>query len=86
MNRIFALFVEIFKMKDLMLDVAVIVHLVIYLLGATLSQEKSIRIKGLECLVSVLKCMVEWSKDLYVNPHSQSNLGKIAILWNSSGN
>ena len=86
MNRIFALFVEIFKMKDLMLDVAVIVHLVIYLLGATLIQEKSIRIKGLECLVSVLKCMVEWSKDLYVNPHSQSNLGKIAILWNTSGN
>lgn len=32
------------------------------------------RIKGLDCLVSILKCMVEWSKDLYVNPHSQSNL------------
>ena len=32
--------------------------------------------KGLECLVSILKCMVEWSKDLYVNPHLQSNLGK----------
>ncbi|XP_061181615.1 brefeldin A-inhibited guanine nucleotide-exchange protein 1-like isoform X3 [Saccostrea echinata] len=45
-------------------------------LGATPIQEKSIRIKGLECLVSVLKCMVEWSKDLYVNPHSQSNLGQ----------
>lgn len=34
------------------------------------------RIKGLECLVSILKCMVEWSKDLYINPHSQSNLGE----------
>ncbi|XP_013378695.1 brefeldin A-inhibited guanine nucleotide-exchange protein 1 isoform X2 [Lingula anatina] len=43
-------------------------------LGATPNQEKSMRIKGLECLVSIQKCMVEWSKDLYVNPHSQSNL------------
>ena len=46
-------------------------------LGATPTQEKSMRLKGLECLVSILKCMVEWSKDLYVNPHSQSNLGKL---------
>ncbi|KAK6188257.1 hypothetical protein SNE40_004474 [Patella caerulea] len=45
-------------------------------LGATPNQEKSMRIKGLECLVSILKCMVEWSKDLYINPHSQSNLGQ----------
>ncbi|PVD22977.1 hypothetical protein C0Q70_16237 [Pomacea canaliculata] len=44
--------------------------------GATPNQEKSMRIKGLQCLVSILKCMVEWSKDLYVNPHSQSNLGQ----------
>ena len=44
--------------------------------GATPNQEKSMRIKGLECLVSILKCKVEWSKDLYVNPHSQSNLGE----------
>ncbi len=29
------------------------------------------RVKGLECLVSVLKCMVEWSRDIYVNPHQQ---------------
>jgi len=47
-----------------------------YIKGATHNQEKSMRVKGLECLVSVLKCMVEWSKDLYVNPHSQSNLGQ----------
>ncbi|XP_064626500.1 brefeldin A-inhibited guanine nucleotide-exchange protein 1-like [Lineus longissimus] len=45
-------------------------------LGAGPNQEKSMRIKGLECLVSILKCMVEWSKDLYINPHSQSNLGQ----------
>lgn len=44
-------------------------------LGATPLQEKSMRIKGLECLVSMLKCMVEWSKDLYVNPNLQSSLG-----------
>ncbi|XP_015926421.1 brefeldin A-inhibited guanine nucleotide-exchange protein 1 isoform X1 [Parasteatoda tepidariorum] len=44
-------------------------------LGATSSQEKSMRIKGLECLVCILKCMVEWSKDLYVNPIQQANLG-----------
>jgi len=51
-----------------------------YVKGATHNQEKSMRLKGLECLVSVLKCMVEWSKDLYVNPHSQSNLGQCEIL------
>lgn len=45
-------------------------------LGATPNQEKSMRLKGLQCLVSILKCMVEWSKDLYFNPHSQSNLGQ----------
>ncbi|XP_071965840.1 brefeldin A-inhibited guanine nucleotide-exchange protein 1-like [Antedon mediterranea] len=43
-------------------------------LGATPQQEKRMRIKGLECLVSILKCMVEWSKDLYVNPNIQTNL------------
>jgi len=43
-------------------------------LGATANQERSMRIKGLECLVAILKCMVEWSRDIYVNPHSQSNL------------
>ncbi|XP_015179780.1 PREDICTED: brefeldin A-inhibited guanine nucleotide-exchange protein 1 [Polistes dominula] len=37
-------------------------------LGASPNQEKSMRIRGLECLVSILKCMVEWSRDLYVNP------------------
>ena len=41
----------------------------------TQTQERSLRIKGLECLVSILKCMVEWSKDLYVNPNQLVNLG-----------
>ncbi|XP_046852334.1 brefeldin A-inhibited guanine nucleotide-exchange protein 2-like [Xenia sp. Carnegie-2017] len=40
-------------------------------LGATPVQERSICIKGLECLVSILKCMVEWSRDLYFKPGSQ---------------
>lgn len=40
----------------------------------TLSQERSMRLKGLECLVSILKCMVEWSNDLYQNPHQQIDL------------
>lgn len=31
------------------------------------------RVRGLECLVSILKCMVEWSNDLYVDPNSQCN-------------
>ncbi|CAD5111922.1 DgyrCDS1182 [Dimorphilus gyrociliatus] len=44
-------------------------------LGVSSNQERSICIKAYKCLVSILKCMVEWSKDLYVNPHSQSNLG-----------
>nr|XP_029477181.1 brefeldin A-inhibited guanine nucleotide-exchange protein 2-like [Oncorhynchus nerka] len=39
-------------------------------------QELSLRKKGLECLVSILKCMVEWSRDMYVNPNLQANLGQ----------
>lgn len=39
-------------------------------------QLKSLRLKGLECIVDILKCMVEWSRDLYVNPGTmKSNLG-----------
>uniref|UniRef100_A0A8C5AAW9 SEC7 domain-containing protein n=1 Tax=Gadus morhua TaxID=8049 RepID=A0A8C5AAW9_GADMO len=47
-------------------------------LGISPLQELSLRKKGLECLVSILKCMVEWSKDLYVNPNLQANLGENA--------
>ncbi|XP_072259359.1 brefeldin A-inhibited guanine nucleotide-exchange protein 2 isoform X2 [Pyxicephalus adspersus] len=43
-------------------------------MGMSSLQEISLRKKGLECLVSILKCMVEWSKDLYINPNHQSNL------------
>ncbi|KAA0195994.1 hypothetical protein HAZT_HAZT000786 [Hyalella azteca] len=43
-------------------------------------QEQSMRLKGLECLVSTLKCMVEWSKDLYINPNTLSNLSE----WHTS--
>ena len=32
--------------------------------------EKGLGVKALECLCTILKCMVEWSKDLYVNPHA----------------
>ncbi|KAM8822989.1 brefeldin A-inhibited guanine nucleotide-exchange protein 1 isoform 2-T2 [Spinachia spinachia] len=45
-------------------------------LGTTAMQELTLRKKGLECLVSILKCMVEWSKDQYVNPNSQTSLGQ----------
>ena len=35
------------------------------------------RLKGLECLVAILKCMVEWSRDIYVNPHSQVDIKQL---------
>uniref|UniRef100_A0A146LI66 Brefeldin A-inhibited guanine nucleotide-exchange protein 2 n=2 Tax=Lygus hesperus TaxID=30085 RepID=A0A146LI66_LYGHE len=44
-------------------------------LGATPSQEMTMRKRGLECLVSILRSMVEWSKDLYINPNVSPNLG-----------
>lgn len=47
-------------------------------LGIKPLEEKAMQIRGLECLVSVLKCMVEWSKDLYVNPNSQATVGEPA--------
>ncbi|CAF1187165.1 unnamed protein product [Adineta steineri] len=54
-------------------------------LGCNLTEEHNLRMKGLECLVSILKCMVEWSKDLYVNPHLQSNLGPDSKPLNENG-
>ena len=44
------------------------------LVGSNTIQEKAMRIKGIEGLVGILQCMVEWSQSLYVNPQSQSNL------------
>jgi brefeldin A-inhibited guanine nucleotide-exchange protein len=32
--------------------------------------EHMMQVKAVECLVLVLKCMVEWSKDIYVNPNT----------------
>ncbi|KAJ7332013.1 hypothetical protein JRQ81_014193 [Phrynocephalus forsythii] len=52
-------------------------------LGMTPLQELSLRKKGLECLVSILKCMVEWSKDLYVNPNHQASLGEKLFLFST---
>ena len=49
-------------------------------LRTTPMQEKALRIKGLECLVTILKCMVEWSRELYINPNAQSNIGSITFL------
>lgn len=47
-------------------------------IGIRPMEEKAMRVRGLECLVSVLKCMVEWSKDMYVNPNTQTSLGEPA--------
>ncbi|KAH9363365.1 hypothetical protein HPB48_006471 [Haemaphysalis longicornis] len=56
-------------------------------LGATVHQEKSMRIKGLECLVSILKCMLEWSKDLYTNPVVNNSAAvNVGIGSNSTAN
>ncbi|TMW45397.1 hypothetical protein DOY81_009519 [Sarcophaga bullata] len=55
-------------------------------LGANPMEEKSMRIRGLECLVSILKCMVEWSQHLYVNPNPSSNGSEGSAAHNRSGN
>ena len=44
-----------------------------------LEQETLIKVKALDCLVSMLKCMVEWSRELYTDPHingQMSHMGK----------
>lgn len=46
--------------------------------SAMLSASQLLRVKSLECLVNILSCMVEWSSELYVSPHSHSHLGKEA--------
>jgi brefeldin A-inhibited guanine nucleotide-exchange protein len=53
-------------------------------LGATPLQEKGIRAKGLECLVSILKCLVEWSRDIYINP-ATTGLNAISPISGGSG-
>ncbi|VEL29945.1 unnamed protein product, partial [Protopolystoma xenopodis] len=44
-------------------------------IALTAHQEQQLRIRGLECLTSVLHCMVTWSRELYVSPEQQSFLG-----------
>jgi len=29
-----------------------------------------VQLSGLECLCSILKCMVEWSRDYFINPNT----------------
>ena len=48
-------------------------------LGATTLQEKMLRVKGLECLVSILKCMVEWSREYYIDP-ATTGLNTVRII------
>ncbi|THD26854.1 Brefeldin A-inhibited guanine nucleotide-exchange protein 1 [Fasciola hepatica] len=43
--------------------------------GCTIAQRQAIRTSGLECLVLILRCMVDWSHELYVSPELQSFLG-----------
>ncbi|XP_018655097.1 putative brefeldin A-inhibited guanine nucleotide-exchange protein [Schistosoma mansoni] len=49
-------------------------------------QQQILRSSGLECLVLILRCMTEWSQELYINPESQSFLGSEPMLANSGSN
>ena len=51
----------------------------------TQNQERSMRLKGLECLVSIQKCMVEWSKDLYVDPHQLATIRENVEIHREAG-
>ncbi|CAL8073044.1 unnamed protein product [Calicophoron daubneyi] len=42
--------------------------------GSTISQRQTLRTNGLECLVLILRCMVDWSHELYVSPDPHSFL------------
>ncbi|CAK8690782.1 unnamed protein product [Clavelina lepadiformis] len=48
--------------------------------GLTPTQELMMRKKSLQCLVMIVQCMQEWTQELYINPHSMSNLGKEHLL------
>lgn len=47
-----------------------------YVVDLTVSpqQAQRMRHKGYQCIVGILNCMVEWSKELYTVPHQMSNL------------
>ena len=38
-----------------------------------------LRVKGLECMVSILKCMVEWSRDYYIDP-ATTGLNTVRVI------
>ena len=40
--------------------------------------------KGLECLVSILKCMVEWSRDYYIDP-ATTGLNTVRVIRAAPG-
>lgn len=40
-------------------------------------REGNLRIRGFECLVSILKCMADWSRDLYLNPFLSTSKGRL---------
>ena len=56
------------------------------LVGSNTVQEKAMRIKGIEGLVGILQCMVEWSQSLYVNPQSQSVIAGLNPAENGNEN
>ena len=43
-----------------------------------------LRLKGLECLVSILKCMVEWSRDYYIDP-ATTGLNTVRVIRAEKG-
>ncbi|CAH8627069.1 unnamed protein product [Heterobilharzia americana] len=49
-------------------------------------QQQVLRSSGLECLVLILRCMTEWSQELYINPESQSFLGSEPPVLTNGGN
>ena len=50
--------------------------------GLTPQQETQLQHKGMECLVSILKCLVEWSKDMYSRPHQRAEEKKTGeFFW-----
>lgn len=43
--------------------------------GTSIIQRQALRTSGIECLVLILRCMIDWSHELYVTPEPQSFLG-----------
>ena len=51
--------------------------------GISPQQKKAMRVKGLECLVSILKCLMEWSHNLYIDP-STTGLNEVTNIGQAS--